>query len=65
VDSPVRGFAYEAVGPVEESHLRGGREILERSAETWRIPVVALEEDRGADGWAERTASAVTRLVAG
>jgi hypothetical protein len=65
VDTPVRGFAYEAVGPVEESHLRGGWEILERSAETWRIPVVALEEDRGADGWAERTASAVTRLVAG
>jgi hypothetical protein len=65
VDTPVRGFAYEAVGRVDESHLRGGREILERSAETWRIPVIALEDDRGADRWAERTASAVTRLVAG
>jgi uncharacterized protein YbjT (DUF2867 family) len=65
VDSPVRGFAYEAVGRVEEGHLGGGRAIVERAAETWRIPVVALEEDRGADGWAERTASAVSRLVAG
>jgi hypothetical protein len=65
VDSPVRGFAYEAVGRVEQSHLRGGREIVERAAKTWRMPVVALEEDRGADGWAKRTASAVTRLVAG
>jgi nucleoside-diphosphate-sugar epimerase len=65
VDSPVRGFAYEASGGVEESRLRGGRGIVERAAETWRIPVVALEGDRGADSWAERTASAVTRLLAG
>jgi uncharacterized protein YbjT (DUF2867 family) len=65
VDTPVRGFAYEAVGRVEESHLRGGRGIVERAAKTWRIPVVGLEDDRKADRWAERTASAVTRLVAG
>jgi hypothetical protein len=65
VDTPVRGFAYEGVGRIEESHLRGGRGIVEQATETWRIPIVALEEDRGADGWAERTASAVTRLVVG
>lgn len=65
VDSPVRGFAYEAAGRVEESHLRGGWEIVERAAETWRIPVVALEDDREADGWAERAAGAVAGLVAG
>jgi uncharacterized protein YbjT (DUF2867 family) len=65
VDSPVRGFAYEASGGVEERHLRDGRAIVERAAETWRIPVVAFEDDRDADGWAKRTASAVTRLVAG
>jgi uncharacterized protein YbjT (DUF2867 family) len=63
VDSPVRGFAYEAAGGVGEDHLRVGREIVERAADIWRIPVVALEGDRGADGWAERTASAVTALV--
>jgi nucleoside-diphosphate-sugar epimerase len=65
VDSPVRGFAYEASGGVEESRLRGGRAIVERAAETWRIPVIGFEGDRGANGWAERTASAVARLVGG
>jgi hypothetical protein len=65
VDSPVRGFAYEAAGSVEASRLRGGREIVERSAEIWRIPVVALEDDREADGWADRTAGAIIRLVGG
>ena len=65
VDSPVRGFAYEAAGRVEESHLCGGREIVERAAETWRIPIVALGDNREADGWAERTAGAVAGLVAG
>ena len=43
VDSPVRGFAYEADGEVEEAHLRGGWEIVERAAETWRIPVAGAE----------------------
>src|SRR6266508_3581619 len=61
VDTPVRGFAYEAAGGVEGSELRGGREIIGRAAETWRIPVVALEEEREADGWAELTATAVAR----
>jgi hypothetical protein len=65
VDTPVRGFAYEASGEIEEDLLRGGREIVERAAAAWRIPVVALEEDREADGWARRTATAVTQLVAG
>jgi uncharacterized protein YbjT (DUF2867 family) len=63
VDSPVRGFAYEAAGGVEESVLRGGREIVERAAEIWRIPVVALEGDREAEGWAERASTAVAGLV--
>ena len=63
VDSPVRGFAYEAAGRVEERNLRGGREIVERAAETWRIPVVALEVDREDAGWAKRTSIAVAGLV--
>jgi uncharacterized protein YbjT (DUF2867 family) len=59
VESPVRGFAYEAYGGVEEAHLRSGWEIVERAAETWRIPVVALRVDRDADDWAELSATAV------
>jgi uncharacterized protein YbjT (DUF2867 family) len=63
VDSPVRGFAYEAAGRIGEGHLRGGREVVESAARTWRIPVAFLEDDREADGWAERTASAIAGLV--
>jgi uncharacterized protein YbjT (DUF2867 family) len=63
VESPVRGFAYEAAGAVDESFLSGGRDLVERAAETWRIPVLVLEDDRGAEGWAERTAGAIARLV--
>ncbi|MGH2984904.1 MAG: hypothetical protein ACRDK5_11760 [Solirubrobacterales bacterium] len=63
VDTPVRGFAYEAAGPTDEPHLRRGREIVERAGETWRIPVVALDEEREADGWAGRCAAAISGLV--
>jgi uncharacterized protein YbjT (DUF2867 family) len=63
VESPVRGFAYEAAGAVDESVLSGGRDLVECAAETWRIPVLVLEDDRGAEGWAERTAGAIGRLV--
>jgi hypothetical protein len=62
VDSPVRGFAYEAAGGVPEAQLRRGREVVERAAETWRIPVVAVAEEREARGWADRAAVAVTGL---
>jgi hypothetical protein len=63
IDSPVRGFAYEAAGRVDQSHLRAGRKIVECAADAWRLPVVALEADRDADSWAERTAGAVAGLL--
>lgn len=65
VDSPVRGFAYEASGSVDGETLAEGARIVERAGERWRIPVVVLNEERGAAGWAERTAEAVARLPAG
>ena len=64
VDSPVRGFAYEAVGRALESDLRAGREIVEHAAGTWRIPIVLLEEERDANRWAESTAAAISGLLA-
>jgi len=63
VDTPVRGFAYEAVGRVQSGQLRIGREAVERAAETWRIPVAFLDGDREAEGWAEETAAAVSGLL--
>jgi uncharacterized protein YbjT (DUF2867 family) len=65
VDSPVRGFAYEAVGSLSAETLAAGARITERAGERWRIPVTVLADDRGEPGWSERTAAAVARLPAG
>jgi uncharacterized protein YbjT (DUF2867 family) len=65
VDSPVRGFAYEAAGSLEAKTLANGARIIERAGERWRIPVTLLSEDRGEPGWAERTASVIARLPTG
>lgn len=39
VDTPVRGFVYEAAGSVDPILLARGREAVEAAAETWHIPV--------------------------
>jgi nucleoside-diphosphate-sugar epimerase len=65
VDSPVRGFVYEAVGSVPERTLREGAEIVERAGETWRIPVALLTEPRDEPGWNVRAAARVAGLLAG
>lgn len=64
VDSPVRGFAYEAAGSVDDRHLSGGREIVERVGETWRIPLAVLTGGRDEPGWAGRSADAIAGLLA-
>lgn len=64
VDSPVRGFAYEAVGTVDERRLAEGGDVVERAGETWRIPVALLTGSRDELGWAGRSAEAVVRLLA-
>jgi nucleoside-diphosphate-sugar epimerase len=65
VDTPVRGFAYEASGAVEDGMLEGGRRIVERAGETWRIPVAFLTSGREDPGWATGTAEVVAALLAG
>jgi uncharacterized protein YbjT (DUF2867 family) len=64
VDSPVRGFAYEAVGSLGRETLGEGARIVERAGERWRIPVTLLTEDREEPGWPARTAAAIEGLVA-
>jgi len=64
VDSPVRGFAYEAAGSVDEDLLAAGREIVERAGELWRIPVAFLTADREQPGWAARSAEEAAGLLA-
>jgi hypothetical protein len=64
VDSPVRGFAYEAAGTVDRELLAEGGRIVERAAETWRIPVATITGPRDAGGWATRAATTVAELLA-
>jgi uncharacterized protein YbjT (DUF2867 family) len=42
VETPVRRFVYEARGSVDPQVLAGGAALVERAAETWRIPVEVL-----------------------
>jgi hypothetical protein len=65
VDTPVRAFAYEDSGHLEPELLRRGREIVERAARAWRIPVALIGEgERSAPDWPELTAEAVRGLLA-
>jgi hypothetical protein len=65
VDSPVRGFAYEAAGSVDDGLLATGREAVERAERTWRIPVAVLTGGRDDPGWARQSAEVVAGLLAG
>lgn len=42
VETPVRRFVYEAHGSVAPEVLAGGAALVERAAETWRIPIEIL-----------------------
>jgi uncharacterized protein YbjT (DUF2867 family) len=64
VDTPVRGFVYEAVGSAPSTELEGGRRIVERAGETWRIPVAFLTPERSGAGWAPAAAQAIVGLLA-
>jgi uncharacterized protein YbjT (DUF2867 family) len=64
VDTPVRGFGYEVAGSVDRDLLDGGRRIVERAGETWRIPIAFLTSDRDGLGWPAMSAGAVADLLA-
>jgi uncharacterized protein YbjT (DUF2867 family) len=59
VDTPVRAFAYEAVGSAGEGNLAAGRALVAKAAETWRIPTALLEQSRDRRGWAAAAAAQV------
>jgi len=63
VDTPVRGFVYEAAGSVPAEALSRGAGIVEDAAQRWRIPVVLLEMDPDDPGWSGATAGAVGSLT--
>ena len=65
VDTPVRGFVYEAGGRVERRHLERGAAIVREAAERWRIPVEVVAEDPDDwEAWIEAMLAAAERLTA-
>ena len=64
VETPVRGFVYEAVGCVDAGDLATGREIVAAAGARWRIPLAFLET-RNRDGkrWVEATVRAILGLA--
>lgn len=66
VDTPVRGFVYEAAGRVQSEHLERGAAIVRAAAERWRIPVEVVEEDPSDwEAWTEAMLGAAERLAGG
>jgi nucleoside-diphosphate-sugar epimerase len=64
VDTPVRGFLYEAAGSVPRQRLQQGTALARAAAERWRIPVEVIDRDP-ADWrrWSAAAADAVRRLT--
>jgi uncharacterized protein YbjT (DUF2867 family) len=64
VDTPVRGFVYEAAGRVPAGRLRAGTELVRGAAERWRIPVGMIEHDPGdRRGWVAAARAQIRAVV--
>ena len=66
MDTPVRGFVYEAAGSVPGATLAAGAVLVRAAGERWRIPVAILEADPvDHQGWVRDAAAAARGLLAG
>src|SRR4051794_27152240 len=64
VDTPVRGFVYEAVGSAPARDLAAGAAIVREAGERWRIPVRVVDADPAdVAGWVEAMVEAATGAV--
>jgi hypothetical protein len=64
VDTPVRGFIYEAGGTVDAALRERGAHIVRTAAETWRIRGEVVTADPGAhDEWLGAMKEAVERTM--
>lgn len=64
VDTPVRGFVYEAAGSVDPGLLAGGAEIVRAAGMTWRIPCEIVSSDPGdPPSWTAEMAEATLRAI--
>jgi uncharacterized protein YbjT (DUF2867 family) len=64
VDTPVRGFVYEAAGSVGAEHLERGEAAVRVAGGTWRIPVEVVGADPAdPPAWVESMLAATLRLT--
>ena len=64
VDTPVRGFVYEAGGSVDAALLERGARIVREASRTWRIPVEVVSTDAALhDAWLDAMKGAVDRTL--
>lgn len=64
VDTPVRGFAYEAAGSAPAATLAAGAALVREAGERWRIPVTLVDvAPSDHEGWTREMAFAVRGLV--
>jgi uncharacterized protein YbjT (DUF2867 family) len=65
VDTPVRGFVYEAAGTAPAQSLRGGAAIVRAAGTRWRLPVAIADTDPGdVPTWRALMLSHATELTA-
>jgi nucleoside-diphosphate-sugar epimerase len=64
VDTPVRGFVYEATGSAPDADLAAGRSAVAEAGARWSIPVAMLDFDRSGRGWAAAAADVVAGVLA-
>lgn len=64
VDTPVRGFVYEAAGSVDAALLERGAGAVRAAGERWRIPFALLEADPAEpSAWVEAALEASLNLA--
>jgi len=64
VDTPVRGFVYEAAGAVEPALLVDGAAIVGAAQDRWRIPTAIVRSPpEPHEAWLAEAAEAVERLL--
>jgi uncharacterized protein YbjT (DUF2867 family) len=65
VDTPVRGFVYEAAGSVPGATLAAGAALVRAAGERWQIPVAIVDTDpANHEHWVNNVAEAVRGLLA-
>jgi nucleoside-diphosphate-sugar epimerase len=64
VDTPVRGFVYEAAGSVDPGLLSAGAAAVRDAAATWMMPAEMVEaEPSDHEAWLAAMTAAVGRLL--